>query len=64
MEASLLWLAACGWAVDLFLFAFIGACIVGSSEIQDVRLVRPTVVYSRTNFAENQEGEDGLRDML
>jgi len=33
------WPVACGWNAVLFLFAFIGTCVVGSSEIYDVRLV-------------------------
>jgi len=32
------WPVACGWTAGLFLFAFIGTCIVGSCEIYNVRL--------------------------
>ena len=35
------WPVACGQTAGLFLFAFIGSCIVGSSEIYELRLVCP-----------------------
>lgn len=65
------WLIAFGGTVGLFSFACIEACIAGSSEINEARFVCPLMAYSRTNFAaslsvgsQNEEGEDGLRDIL